>query len=414
MGHQTGVGHPTLGPIGGASSPGGPNVAGPFAGCFDFSFGHGHPGTDDVLPLGLEGFWITPDGDSDHATVNQEHEWEIGGIGSFVALDVYVYQCAIVDDGTSSVDKLVITVNGLETGVFVEVFNGFSGRLQANAALATVDGDRIGLKWSPDDHYVSGTLRMTAVVCATHLAPTPIPLPPVLPGLGLIAQWETDPTVSTLTLGAGPVLTGVSDGTGNGFNQAQATGARQVPWVPGVVNGFGVARFPNTQDKILEYSASNMGLADGGPRTVMTVCKPVSGFGGTLLCFKRATNYFAMEIWTHGGRQDFYGNGQFPTPVDIFATVTVDYSGNQLCVIHDWDGTTFRVRVNGVPITLTPPLIIGDETSVAPGATIGNNNGVFGDRGFIGDWSGSWVWDRSLNATPGDTVLAETYASKYF
>jgi hypothetical protein len=413
MGKPTGIGHPTLGPRGGSSSPGGPNVPGPFAQCLALSFGHGRPGTDDVLPNANEGFWITPDGDSDHATINQDHEWEIGGAGSFAALDVYVYEAVIVDSGVSSVNKLVITIDGVETGIFVNVFNGSFGRLQANGALATVDGNRIGLKWSPDINFVSGTLRITANVCATHLAPTPIPLPPVLPGLGLIAQWETDPTVSALTVAAGPVLTGVSDGTGNGFNQAQAVGARQVPWVPGVVNGFGVARFPNTQDKILEYSASNLGLADGGPRTVMTVCKPASGFGGSLVVFKRATNYFACELWTSGGIQALYGNGQFPTPVNCNAAVTVDYTANQLCIIWDWDGAVMRCRVNGVNIPLTTT-VIGDETSVAPGVTLGNNNGVFGDRGFIGDWSGSWIWDRSLNATPGDTVQAETYATKYF
>jgi hypothetical protein len=81
-------------------------------------------------------------------------------------------------------------------------------------------------------------------------------------------------------------------------------------------------------------------------------------------------------------------------------------------VIWDWNGTIMKCRVNAVPIPLTTT-VIGDETSVAPGVTLGNNNGVFGDRGFIGEMAGAWIWDRSLAATPGDTELAETYAGKY-
>jgi hypothetical protein len=392
------------------------NSPGPFESCTFLSFGHGVPSTDDELPNFPEqssSFWLTPDGDSDHAQVDQVHEWEAGGVAAFASLDVFVYLANIDDTGSPSVCKLIVTVNGVETGILVNVLDGTSGRLQANGAVAIVDGDLVGVKWKTDANFDGGQLRATVKMCASFLQPTPIPPPPVLPGLGLLTMWETDPTVSTLTIGAGPVLTGVTDGTGNGFDLTQATGARQVPWVPGVVNGFGVARFPNTQDKILEYSASNLGLVDGQARTVMAVFKPSSAFGGSLVVFKRATNYMGFELWTSGGAQAFYGNGQFPTPVNCNAVTPVDYGGNQLVVIWDWDGATLRCRVNGVPIPLSTT-VLGDETSVAPGVTVGNNNGVFGDRGFIGDWSGSWVWDRSLNATPGDTELAETYAGKYF
>jgi hypothetical protein len=392
------------------------NTPGPFAACRDFSFGHGVPGTDDVLPNNPEAssaFWITADTDSDHAQVDQAHEWELGGAGSYLAIDVRVYLATLLDTGTPTVCKLEVTINGVATGVIVNVLDGFTGRLQANAAVAFVDGDTVGLKWLPDANFNGGFLRVTATVCATHLAPTPIPPPAVIPGLGLVAGWETDPLVSTTTKDAVTNrISEVTDGFGGGFDQVQATGARQPLWVPAVFNAYGGIQFGAAMDRILEYSASNLGLVDGQARTIMAVCKPTGAAGGSLVVFKRATNYFGLELWKTGGNQFFYGNGQFPTPVDIKATIPVDYGGNRIVVIWDWNGTIMKCRVNAVPIPLTTT-VIGDETSVAPGVTLGNNNGVFGDRGFIGEMAGAWIWDRSLAATPGDTELAETYAGKY-
>jgi hypothetical protein len=90
----------------------------------------------------------------------------------------------------------------------------------------------------------------------------------------------------------------------------------------------------------------------------------------------------------------------------------VDYGGNRIAVIWDFDGTAMKVSVNGLPIAASGTAI-GDETSVAPGVTLGNNNGVFGDRGFIGKIAGGMGWSRSLLATPGDTNRALAYAVKY-
>jgi hypothetical protein len=165
-------------------------------------------------------------------------------------------------------------------------------------------------------------------------------------------------------------------------------------------------------DRILEYFASNMGLADGAARTVMCVCEPDGAAGGSLVVFKRATNYLGCELWLDGPTQRLYGNGAFPTPANINATTPVDYGGNRIAVIWDFDGTAMKVSVNGLPIAASGTAI-GDETSVAPGVTLGNNNGVFGDRGFIGKIAGGMGWSRSLLATPGDTNRALAYAVKY-
>lgn len=388
------------------ATPSGPSLPGAL--CFDFSYGFGTTATDDLLPNpGIKTFWLTPATDADHATVNQVREWEIGGTAGFVALDVYVSECTLNDTGTASIGRLIVTVNGVDTAALVTMFDGFTGRLQSVASVAVVDGDRVGLRWLSDVNFSTGQLQATAMVCLSVASPT---LPPVLPGLGLLGLWETDPAICVITKDGVDRISSVTDGTSNGRTMLQAVGARQPLYVAGAFNSYPGIEFGAAMDRILEYSADNLGLADGGPRTVMCVCEPAGAAGGSLAVFKRATNYFGMELWTHGGRQDFYGNGQFPTPADISAVVPVDYGGNRIVVLWIWDGVTMVCRVQGVPIAVTPTTI-GDETSVAPGLTLGNNNGVFGDRGFIGRGALWAVWDHALSAA--DVTSAEAYSVKY-
>ena len=381
-------------------------------GCMAMSYGLGVVGTDDQLPPGASTtFWLDPTGLADQATLNQVREWPAGGAGRFVKLEVQVYRCVLVADGTqATVGQLIVTVDGADTAAKVTVFDGFTGRLQSAVLVPITAANNVGLRWLADPFFVSGNLRCTAMVCMPAGAPA---FPPVLPGLGLIGLWETDPAVCIITKDGTNRISQVTDGSSNGRTMVQATAGRKPLYVAGAINSFAGLEIGADMERILEYSVDNLGLADGGPRTVMTVCKPAGAAGGSLAVFKRATNYFGMELWTHGGRQDFYGNGQFPTPVDIFATVPVDYGANRIVVVHAWDGVTFKARVNAVPITLTPPLVVGDETSVAPGLTLGNNNGVFGDRGFIGQCALWGAWDRDLTLTPADLAAAEAYTVKY-
>jgi hypothetical protein len=385
------------GPIGGGES-------------FDLalSFGHGNGTTDQELPA-TASWWMTPTGTADDAQPNQVREWVTNRALRFVALLVFV------DDANFSGDEapsLVVTVDGVDTAVTIPLPAGTdaTGRtFTVSEALDVPADSKLGVKFDGDGLSTTSSCRMEVRLVGSGSA-IPLP-PPVLPGLGLLAQWETDPSISTITLVAGGISQ-ITDASGNAFDLVQATALRRPTLAAAAFNSFAGIVFPAAMDRILEYSASNLGLADGGARTVMCVCEPDGAAGGSLVVFKRATNYLGLELWTNGGTQFLYGNGAFPTPSDISATTPVDYGGNRLVVIWDFDGTNMLVSVNAVAIPASGTTI-GDETSVAPGVTLGNNNGVFGDRGFIGKIAGAWIWDRSLLATPGDTEAALAYATKY-
>jgi hypothetical protein len=382
------------------------------------SYGHGVPGVDDQLPALEEGaieLWLTPTDAADISEPGQVREWVAAADLTGVAIIVRVDRAEIISVGGPWVSKLVVTVDGSDVACEVIIPEGITTdtTLQASLALAIAAGSKVGVAFSASGELNTGSTLRTEVRLVASGVPIPLPpvLPPVLPGFGLLFDWETDPDVSTITI-TGSGISLLTDASGNGFDLVQATDARRPTVAPAEFNAFDGIVFPNTMNKILEYFATNMGLADGGPRTVMTVCKPDGAAGGSLVVFKRATNYLACELWLDGATQRLYGNGAFPTPADINATTPVDYGGNKLVVIHDFDGTDMVVSVNGVLIPASGTTI-GNETSVAPGVTLGNNNGVFGDRGWIGKIAMAAGWSRSLRATPGDTNRALAYAVKY-
>ena len=372
------------------------------------SFGHGNGTTDQELPAAAA-WWMTPTGTADDAQPDQVREWVTNRALHFVALLVFVDASNFTGDGPPT---LIVTVDGADTGVTIPLPFGTDadGRtFTVSAALEVPANSKLGVRFNGGGLGAGSFWRAEARLIGAGSA-IPLP-PPVLPGLGLIAQWETDPTVSTITLVAGGIDK-VTDASGSGFDLVQATAIRRPTLASAAFNAFDGIVFPSAMDRILEYSATNLGLADGGARTVMCVCEPDGAAGGSLVVFKRATNYLGCELWLDGGTQRLYGNGAFPTPANIDALTPVDYGGNRIVVIWDFDGADMLVSVNAVAIPASTTAI-GDETSVAPGVTLGNNNGVFGDRGFIGKIAGAWIWSRSLLATPGDTEAALAYATKY-
>jgi hypothetical protein len=381
------------------------------------SYGHGVPDVDDQLPDSEGGYemWLSPTDIADIAERGQVREWVTLADLTNVAIIVRIDLADMVSVGGPWVTKLVVTVDGSDVAVEVVIPNGITTdtTLIANVALAVAAGSKIGCAFSTSGELdAAARLRCEVrLVASGTTIPTPPILPPVLPGFGLLFDWETDPAVSTITLVAGGISQ-ITDASGNAFDLVQATAIRRPTLLAAVFNAFDGIVYPAAMDRILEYFASNMGLADGGARTVMTVCKPDGAAGGSLVVFKRATNYLGCELWLDGGTQRLYGNGAFPTPADINATTPVDYGGNKIVVIHDFDGTDMIVSVNGIVIPASGTTI-GNETSVAPGVTLGNNNGVFGDRGFIGKIGMAAGWSRSLRATPGDTNRALAYAVKY-
>lgn len=419
-GERQGIGGVRTTSEGGRSGGSGPTPPGVFPGAaldMILSYGHGVPGVDDQLPLREGGYemWLSPTDGADISEPAQVREWVAAAALTGVALLVRVDLADMISVGGPWVQKLVVTVNGVDVACEVVIPNGVTTdtTLQAALTIPIAAGSRVGCAFSTSGELDTGSTLRTEVRLIASGLPIPLPpvLPPVLPGFGLLFDWETDPAVSTITTVAGGVSQ-LTDASGNAFNLTQATALRRPTVAPASFNAFPGLVFPAGMDRILEYSASNMGLADGGARTVMCVCKPDGAAGGSLVVFKRATDYLGCELWLDGGTQRLYGNGAFPTPANINATTPVDYGGNRIVVIWDFNGTDMVVSVQGLDIPASGTTI-GDETSVAAGVTLGNNNGVFGDRGFIGKIGMAAGWSRSLRATPGDTNRALAYAAKY-
>jgi hypothetical protein len=409
---------------GGVRTTGGPSADGGGSGSVPgaaldmiLSYGHGVPDVDDQIESSEGAFemWLSPTDTADIAEPGQVREWVTLADLTQVAIVARIDLARIISVGGPWVAKLAVTVDGLPVACEVIIPEGVTAdtTLQANLAIAIAAGSKVGCEFSTSGALDDGCTLRTEVrlIASGEAIPLPPVLPPVLPGFGLLFDWETDPAVSTITTVAGGVSQ-ITDASGNAFDLVQATPARRPTLAAAAFNGFDGIVFPAAMDRILEYFATNMGLADGGARTVMCVCEPDGAAGGSLVVFKRATNYLGLELWKNGGTQFLYGNGAFPTPADISATTPVDYGANRIVVIWDFDGVDMRVSVNGVAIPASGTTI-GNETSVAPGVTLGNNNGVFGDRGFIGKIAMAAGWDRSLLATPGDTNKALAYSVKY-
>jgi hypothetical protein len=381
------------------------------------SYGHGVPDVDDQIPSTEGGFemWLSPTDTADISEPGQVREWVTLADLTNVAIVVRIDLANMTSVGGPWVTKLVVTVDGSDVAAEVVIPSGITTNttLIANVALAIAANSKVGCAFSTSGELdAASRLRCEVrLIASGAVIPTPPILPPVLPGFGLLFDWETDPAVSTITL-TGGAISKITDASGNAFDLVQATALRRPTLAAAAFNAFDGIVFPAAMDRILEYATSNMGLADGGARTVMCVCKPDGAAGGSLVVFKRATDYLGCELWLDGGTQRLYGNGAFPTPANIDATTPVDYGGNRIVVIWDFDGTDMFVSVQGIDIPASGTTI-GDETSVAPGVTLGNNNGVFGDRGFIGKIAMAAGWSRSLRATPGDTNRALAYAVKY-
>lgn len=389
---------------GGASVTGDNVVDGVVEQGFDLylSFGQGTDGTDNNLPTD-ESFWLGPQVDADHATVDQAREWPTDIALHFVKLLVYIDDAGI--SGETGV-SFIVTLNGADTPISVSIPAGVTtgAELSIGAFLEVAANSRLGVRVDGSGVTAGSKLRCEARLIGsqsgTPTTPTALPSDPLAlyPSSALAASGESwdDTTGNGFGLGVPPVL-----------------GARRPDVLQNTAfNGNRYAHFGTTATDILatetEMFPGHVNPVE--PRTFAAVIRPTNATGGTVGCFRLTADYFSCALWKTAGNQYAYENGDANN--SLLSSV-IDYGGDELVCVWVTDGVSVTLYVDGVARAAATNAV-GPETGVAPGFSLGNMLAHFGDRGFEGDicFAGVWAraWDNS-EILSGTAYLAETYVT---
>ena len=313
------------------------------------SFGHGLPDTDDNLPDNdgvAESFWLSPTIDADHATPDQVREWPLG-VGddtSFVQLIAQVDAADLAGDAA----QLIVTINGVDTAIAVDIPEGVSTALQLSAegTVYAPAGYRIGVRFAPVDGMTGGTLRVEARLRGSLPTELPAPAP---------NMWLWLKTTAGLPDGVGNTLF-FEDQSGNG-RDAQFAGAAVL--VPNAIDGLPAIDLPAASKYDGVYMGSQFPIPEGwatnGPFYVAIVCIPKDEFGGPAIILPSwgANTIALLQVpWINrDGPPDVqYGLSyeKFLFPSQEFSDV-VDYTDQPILVeFISEDGATLEIRVNGV------------------------------------------------------------------
>jgi hypothetical protein len=430
----------TAGPT--ESSGGTPATAPDFSLCA--SYGHGMT-ADAELP-GVGSFWLSPDTDADH--VNSESlqvvEYCAERALAYLTLCVMVRAADVESDDSLTSLTIVVTVDGVETSVFVHVPANLSivdEKLTAAAAVAVDAESDIGIKVVLPGGFTSGSLRCDCKVEGFTTAPVrpPDSAPPsdglilwlrgdkgVRTDAGKVTLWQ-DQTIHGQDVGPVGSGTHVPPATQPGtagspasvdFNPQPASGA--FPWIQslgraaGLVDRNGAALNDHTRSVfcvVKPNAGSTFPVGDMGPR-----------IGGPLFNFGPYPNssWAASYMWgdRNGGvdaQWAWVTDGEF-----TFAAITASPANNHAGEVIETEHHITRV---GVSLASLVACINGQQLLLGAGHTTlpfiapfpGAFNVAFGDYNsdanlncFMGQIAELLMYDYDV--TTDATALAQVRA----
>lgn len=228
----------------------------------------------------------------------------------------------------------------------------------------------------------------------------------VLPEDGLKFFMEADYGVTE----SGGFVSDVLDKSPEGNHVAQTNPLYEPTFVLNAINGHPGIDFngqPSVAGVITPYLENTLTslIADGGPRTVISVVKPQAEEGGSIMAFRVGSPDYVAYLINFLGTQFAWSDG-FSA---ISMTTPVDYTGVPLLVEHSNDAAAqFGLNINGSAIPLSSTTIFAESGTT--GFTVGNrqvsNTGSY-DQGFNGIISMLMVYNRIL--TDAELTIIRKY-----
>ena len=179
-------------------------------------------------------------------------------------------------------------------------------------------------------------------------------------------------------------------------------------FVPSGINGLPSFR---TSESRMVYTGANV-FAQGDPRSVINVCRPLAEFGnvgGYLTSFRRSDRDFALGLYnpTAPPTQQFVYTNCVDAGNNIRITPSIDFAGQDLLLVHEFDGVNLTTTINGVVMTVDQS-VTGDEDGVDTGFSI------FGiPCSNPAGWRGLWSAQICFNTPTAPDTFKAYCSTKY-